>query len=496
MYIYSCPHSVSAVLKLALEALHTIDQEADALCGLSDAIWDNPELCYQETVSSALQRSFLEERGFHVDSPAFGIPTAFTATFGSGNPKIGILGEFDALSCMSQVADVAEERPLEEGASGHGCGHNLLGTAAVGAALAVKRYLEETGESGTVVYFGCPAEENGSGKAFMAREGAFSDLDCALTWHPGSLNKIYSDSSLANVMTLYHFKGKSAHAAAAPECGRSALDAVELMNIGVNFLREHVVQEARMHYAITNAGGLSPNVVQAKADVLYLVRIPDVEQLGELQERVTRIAQGAALMTETEMSYETIKACANYIPNRELSSQLYRAMLDIPLPAFSEAEKGYAARFTKTLPARPQELDHLAATVGDRAVAKRLRAHAVDAIYDFVVPYDEDAPIHTSFGSTDVGDVSWLCPTAQFVSSTWAPGTPGHTWQVVAQGKGPVAHKMMLWGAKVIALTALRVISDASILRKARAEFHETMTGRTYRQLPDDVKPRAVADLL
>lgn len=479
-----------------MKVLNAIDDEADALYGLADAIWDTPELGYEEKISSGLQASFLEARGFSIVPEAFGIPTAFTATFGSGYPRIGILGEFDALSCMSQQADIWEEKPVTEGASGHGCGHNLLGTASIGSALAVKKYLETGSTSGTIIYFGCPAEENGSGKAFMAREGAFSHLDCALTWHPGTVNRIFSDSSLANILILYHFKGKSAHAAAAPEHGRSALDAVELMNVGVNFLREHMIQEARIHYAITNSGGLSPNVVQSKADVLYLIRTPEVSQLDELQGRVSRIAEGAALMTDTKMSYEIVKSCANYLGSRTLSKQVYQAMKDIPIPGFSDEEKNYTARFSSTFSSGAHELEKFASSVTDRNVRKALKERSTDGIYDFVLPYDEAGRRGQNGGSTDVGDVSWLCPTAQFIASTWAPGTPAHTWQVVAQGKGPVAHKMMLWAAKVLALTAVRVITDPTLLHQAKEEFSESMEDRIYRPLPPEVRPRAVSELL
>lgn len=477
------------------ELIEVIDTESDGLCALSDAIWDHPEMGYQETASANLQMDFLKAHGFSIQSPAFGIATAFTAQYGSGAPRIGILGEFDALSCLSQVADGPEESPLVPGAPGHGCGHNLLGVASIGGALAVKEYLQTHGVSGTVIYFGCPAEENGSGKAFMAREGAFASLDCALTWHPGTLNKVYAESSLANEMTLYHFKGKSSHAAAAPEYGRSALDAVELMNVGVNFLREHVVQEARMHYAITNAGGLSPNVVPAKADVLYMIRLPDVSQLGELQQRVNDIARGAALMTGTQVSWETIKACANYLPNRTLSEEVYQAMQDIPLPSFSEKERAYAKQYVAPANAA-RDLEKVVSGVRDRSVAREILQHRDDVISSFLVPYDADAPLRMSYGSTDVGDVSWNCPTAQFVAATWAPGTPGHTWQVVAQGKGDIAHKMMLWSAKVIGLSAIRILQNPSSLKAVKEEFQETMQTRAYRPLSAEVKPRPVADLV
>ena len=283
--------------------------------------------------------------------PAFGIDTAFTASFGSGRPVIGFLGEFDALAGLSQEAGRVEKAALQPGGNGHGCGHNLLGVAAAAAAAAVKEYLEKTGQPGTVIFFGCPGEEGGSGKAFMAREGAFDGLDFAVTWHPSDVNSVRTGSSLANFQVLFQFEGVSAHAAGCPEMGRSALDAVELMNVGSNYLREHIIQEARLHYAVLDTGGYSPNVVQNHAGVLYLIRAPRIGQAKEIYDRVVDVARGAALMTGTQMHYELIKSCANVVPNRVMEQVMYEAMRDVPLPVYTEAEYENAGAFAGTVPA-------------------------------------------------------------------------------------------------------------------------------------------------
>lgn len=259
------------------EAIAAVGREQARLTQLSDAIWDHPQVKYQETFAAGLLSDFLREEGFTVETGVAGIPTAFCASYGSGAPVIGLLAEYDALEGMSQAAEATTRQPVVNGAPGHGCGHNLLGVGAVGAALAVRDYLKG-GAKGTVKLFGCPAEEGGSGKTFMAREGVFDGTDIALTWHPGDTNDVACGSNLANCQVLYRFHGKAAHAAICPELGRSALDAVELLNVGVQFLREHMPSDCRVHYAITNAGGASPNVVQAEAEVMYLMRAPQLTQ--------------------------------------------------------------------------------------------------------------------------------------------------------------------------------------------------------------------------
>lgn len=475
--------------------LDEIDEKSDSLCALSDEIWGYAETAFTEFQSENALMEFFRKEGFRVTEEAYGVKTAFTAEFGSGSPRVGLLGEFDALSGLSQVAEKVEKEAEVSGGCGHGCGHNLLGVGSAAAALAVKRYLED-GHPGTVVYYGCPGEEGGSGKAFMARNGAFKDLDCAITWHPGTTNSVGKDSSLANFQVLYSFKGITAHAAGCPEMGRSALDALELMNVGANFLREHMIDKARVHYAITDTGGYSPNVVQDKAKAIYLIRAPKVGQAYELYQRVNKIAEGAAIMTETTMEHQLIKSCANMVSNRVLEKVLYQAMQDVGVPEYTEEEYEKAAAYTATAPAGAEasyaELieDHLVP-----ANVKFLKEKKDRRIYDFVVPYEEVHIVSTGTGSTDVGDASWMCPTAQISTATWAPRTPGHSWQVVSQGKSSTAHKGMLYAGKSMGLAAVYMMEDAELLKAAREEYDEAMEDQTYIPIPDDVQPRALSQI-
>src|SRR5690625_601353 len=401
---------------------------------ISDYIWDHPELRYEEYESAKYLSDGLEKEGFTVTSGIANIDTAFVAEFGSGNPVIAFLGEYDALSNLSQKSGVAQQEPVVEQGNGHGCGHNLLGTGALAAAVTLKAYLEKNNVDGTVRFYGCPAEEGGSGKTFMAREGVFDDVDVALTWHPGPINAIWSFSSLANVQAYFKFTGKSAHAAAAPHLGRSALDAVELMNTGVNYLREHIIPEARIHYAVTNTGGFSPNVVQAEAEVLYLIRAPEIKQVDEIYERVIKIAEGAALMTETEMTMKFDKACSNYIPNRSLEKILYNKLLDSTIEQLTEEEIQFAKKLWESLtPHEKKSFLNSSKNFGDSIYENISKGRY---LADFVSPYE---PIERPMaGSTDVADVSWVVPTAQLSAATCALGTPGHSWQMTTQGKSKI----------------------------------------------------------
>lgn len=477
------------------EYLKVIEADGERLCSLSDAVWENPETAFTEYRSAKLLVSFLKEQGFAVEEGVCGIATAFTASYGSGKPKIGFLGEFDALSGMSQKAGILEKEALGEGCSGHGCGHNLLGVGALAAAMAVKAYLED-GHEGTVIYYGCPGEEGGSGKAFMAREGIFDDLDCAITWHPGTMNMVCKDSSLANFQLLYEFEGKSAHAAGCPELGRSALDALELMNVGCNFLREHMPDKARVHYAITDAGGYSPNVVQSRASAVYLVRAPRQQEAHELMGRVDRIAEGAALMTDTRVSRRLIKSCANTVPNRVLEKLMYEVMEEVGVPAYTEEEYRLGEAYRKTAGDGPDTgfedvmEDHLLPEN-----RKFLKSHRGDRLYDFIVPYEPVHLVKAGGGSTDVGDVSWQCPTVQINTAVWAPKSPGHSWQVVAQGKSSIAHKGMLYAARCMALGAMKAMESPEILREAAKELQEELNGQTYIPVPPEVKPQAISSL-
>jgi aminobenzoyl-glutamate utilization protein B len=478
--------------------LKKLDDSAERLYALSDWIWDKAEISHAEKESSKLLMDFLAGEGFSVKPQAYGLPTAFTAEYGAGSPRIGILGEYDALSLMGQRADAFEKCPAPSGGSvdGHGCGHHLLGVGSLGAALAAKDFLQQTGKPGAIVYYGCPAEESGSGKAFMARAGAFKDLDCALTWHPGTLTTIFSERSLANIMVKYYFHGVSSHAGAAPEMGRSALDAVELMSVGVNYLREHMIDDARVHYAVTNSGGASPNVVQADADVVYLIRAPEMAQVLDLFKRVNDIADGAALMTGTSTRRKTIVTCSNFISNRVLEGLLYESLTAVPLPEISEAGREYLAKYSATCSTPPEAvLKSTAENHPSPAGRAFLKQHLGDQVYNFVVPWESERENKIMRGSTDVGDVSWQCPTAQFFAATFAPGSPGHSWQVVAQGKSQTAHDMTLYSAKVLALASLRLFSEPGLIAKAQGEFAEEMRGRTYFPVPAEAQPGTMPDL-
>lgn len=454
--------------KIKEKLYSAIDAQADLFFQLSDDIWDHPETCYTEFVSAGLQKEALKKLGFEVRENLADIPTAFSGRYGHGHPVIGILGEFDALSGLSQEAGKAEKCPVVPGANGHGCGHNLLGTAGIAAAYAVKEYLQESGQDGTIIYFGCPAEEGGAGKGFMARDGVFDELDCALTWHPGDNNSVTAGSTLANIVTRYRFHGMASHAAAAPEFGRSALDAVTLMNVGAQFLREHVIQDARIHYAVTDSGGVSPNVVQADTEVLYMTRAPRIFQVQEIQERVDDIARGAALMTGTKMEKIFVKATSDIVPNTVLNKVLQTNMENAPLPEFSDEDIAEAKAIYDAIPMKGGKLEKYLDKLG--AGREAYEKYIGEPYYgSFVLPLLQDES--HSAGSSDVGDVSWVTPTAQFTAATEAADTPGHSWQLTAQGKTGYAHKMELFAAKVLTGAAVDLLNDPEKIEEAKMEL-------------------------
>ena len=454
--------------------LSYIDLKSKLLTDTSDYIWDNPELAFTEFRSAAKLQEVLKDEGFLVENGLAGIETAFSGTFGHGRPVIGILGEFDALSGLGQEPVQTEKKPNGQ-PCGHGCGHNLLGAASLGAAMALKHFLETTGKEGTVIFFGCPGEEGGSGKAFMARDGVFDSLDAALTWHPADKNYVRNVTSTANYQILYKFDGQAAHAAAHPHLGRSALDAVELMNIGVNFLREHVDTSIRMHYSITDAGGASPNVVQSHAEVLYLLRAPVNTMLPDLYDRVNDIARGAALMTGTKESHEFIKACSNTVLNDAIQQRLYECMKTVGVPEVTNEDLAYAKELTEKALCGLPDADP---------------AHPIHYELEEYVPHS----VVQKFGSTDVGDVSWVCPTGQIGTATEAFGTPGHSWQECTQGKAPLAHKMMIYAAKVLALCGSELFTDPKLLEDAKSEFRKAVGPEGYVcPIPKDVKPRSMS---
>jgi aminobenzoyl-glutamate utilization protein B len=473
-----------------------LDEKKSVMTDASDRIWDFAETAFEEFRSAELIEGVMRHHGFDVEAGTGGIKTAFCATFGNGSPVIGILAEYDALSGLSQEAGHAERREATPGGNGHGCGHNLFAGASIGAALAAKEYLASNKLPGTVKLFGCPGEEGGSGKAFMARAGVFDDLDAAYAWHPMSVNAILDMSLLANYQVLYKFKGVASHAAAAPDKGRSALDAVELMNVGVNFLREHVIQDARIHYAITNSGGFSPNVVQPYAEVLYLIRAPRTPQVEEIYQRVNKIAQGAALMTETDLEVQFIKACSNVVPNKTLSGVLYDNLTALDMPSYTEDEMAFALEIAKTAPGSASA--DIGRYLGSHPEEAQKCLQKLDGrpICDIVLPFYRDDPDRILAGSSDVGDVSWITPTAQVVTACYALGTPEHSWQLVSQGRTSIAHKGMMLAAKVMAGGVVDLLESPDIIEGAKAELKNRLGGETYRSaIPSDVMPLAISKL-
>ncbi len=451
----------------------TVDSHTDNLKSVADRIWSFAEIRYEETQSAALLADELEKAGFSVTRNAGNIETAFVASYGEGQPVVAILGEFDALTGLSQKSGVSHYDPVVAGGNGHGCGHNLLGTGALAAALALKACKDELNLKGTIRYYGCPAEEGGGGKAYMAREGLFSDVDVAFTWHPWDENLAYNARMLATNQLYFTFRGTSAHAGFEPHLGRSALDAVELTNVGCNYLREHIIQDGRIHYAITDTGGRAPNVVQSHAQVLYKVRAPRMDQVREITERVKNVARGAAQMTGTELEITFDAASADLVPNVTLAGMMHQEFEKLGVAQFSNSEKDFAGRIQQTFSSEVQA-----------RIAKR------DKILSEDLNAFEEEPTFLH-GSTDVGDVSWLVPTGQVYVATEAYGTPPHTWQMVAQGTSGYAHKGMLQAGRVLAASAVRAMIDPQLVADAKMEHREQLGGEAYVPLiPADATPQ------
>ena len=427
------------------EMLDHIEERAATYTGLADQIWDWAELGYQETQSSGALRDLLRAADFRIEPGVAGIPTAFIASSGSGSPVIAIMGEFDALPGVSQAAvPYAAERA--NAPNGHACGHHLFGVGSAAAAIAVSDWLRATGTPGTIRFYGTPAEEGGAGKVYMVRAGLFDDVDAVLHWHPGAQNSADASSSLSNKSAKFRFSGRASHAAVSPWNGRSALDGVEAMNYLVNLMREHVEPETRIHYVITR-GGEAPNVVPAQAEVFYYVRHPEMSEVKALFARIVQAAEGAALGTETEMSYEVIHGLYNVLPNRTLAEVVHRQLSTLGGYSYSEEERAFAQRIQESFPHGAPPLT----TVGE--------------IKSFEVTE------RGSGGSTDVGDVSWVVPTAGLSTATWVPGTSAHSWQAVAAGGTSIGHKGMLLAARTLALSAAEYFENPALLQTAKAEL-------------------------
>lgn len=454
---------------------HYIEEHQDYFQSVSTYIYEHPETRFEEYESAAFLAKACEEQGFTVTKGIANIPTAFQAVYGSGKPTISYLGEFDALPNLSQEPNESTYQPLDNHI-GHGCGHNLLGTGAFAAACATKAYLEENNLPGTVIFFGCPGEEGGSGKTFMAKEGVFKGVDAALTWHPSPSNSIMKLPSLANYQITFNFKGVAAHAANSPHLGRSALDAVELMNVGVNYLREHVIPEARLHYAVTDTGGFSPNVVQPNATVVYLIRAPHINQVREIYERVCNVAKGASLMTGTEVTIEMEKACSNYVPNRALEKIMHEQFKAVGAVQPTETDIAFAKDIWETL--SPEEQGFALELIEGFGFSGTKESIKNKYLLDFISPYEASDEIF--YGSTDVADVSWNVPTAQLTCATSAMGTPLHTWQMTTQGISNFSHAGMLNAARVMAMTGLHLFENEAALQTVKAEFAQFQKENEY----------------
>lgn len=427
------------------QVLKNLNQKSEVYGAIAQNIWEFAEMGYLEEKSSALLQKTLSDEGFKIEKGIAGIPTAFIAEYGSGAPIIALLGEYDALPGLSQQA--APEKISAQKEAGHACGHHLFGTASTAAAIAVKEWIETNKIKGTIRFYGCPAEEGGSGKVYMVRDGLFNDVDIALHWHPGAQNAASAGAALANKSAKFRFNGISAHAAGSPEKGRSALDGVEGMNMMVNMMREHVPEKARIHYVITS-GGKAPNVVPDFAEVYYYARHNSRDVVIDIFDRIVKAAEGAAMGTGTSMEYEMIGGTHELLPNLTLQKLMHNNLTKVGGITYTPEEKEFA--------------DKIAVTLGypnaDLNTAKNIQ------------PYKTEAK---AYGSTDVGDVSFTVPTAGMGTATWVPGTPAHSWQAVAAGGTSIGKKGMMIAAKTLTLTAIDLFKNEDLIKKAKEELIE-----------------------
>lgn len=454
---------------IAYEAIQKYRPQLDAL---SKNIWEHPEGPFVEYQACQWTAKLLEQAGFHVETGVFGLPTAIMATWGSGHPIVGLMGEYDALPGLSQALS-PEEQPNAGQKYGHGCGHNLLDAAHVGAAIGLKEEMEQTGLTGTIVFYGCPAEEVLTGKPFMAKEHAFDCLDLAIAFHPGGTNSVFQGINAGINSLEFHYKGRTAHAGGDPYNGRSALDALELTNVGTQYLREHVTDDVRIHY-MTLEGGTAPNIVPDKASSWYMVRAYTRERIEQVCERLIKVAKGAAMMTETEVEVRMLGGCYPTMQNRFLADVLQECMHQIPWEKFDDEDR----RFSEEL--RKSNLEASARS------AAALHMKDGELLYEGVRPI---IPSNSS-GSFDMGDVCHIVPTIMFSTTCRPVGTPNHHWQNTACSGAGIGEKGMINAAKVMALFGLRVMTDPTICEKAKKEFDESMSGREYKcPIPDGTLP-------
>ena len=465
-----------------------IADKADVTKRLASEIWSYAELSYEETKSAGALMEALKAEGFAIQDNIADIPTAFTATYkvGSGKPVVGLLAEYDALDGLSQKAASATEEPVVAGGAGHGCGHNLIGAGAFAAAVALKDYMVEHKVDGTVIFFGCPAEEGAGSKQFIARAGCFDDVDFAYTWHPGTINEVGSNGDVAIMGANFVFDGVASHAGGAPHLGRSALDACELMNIGCNYLREHMIDEARIHYAYSDPGGTAPNVVQSHAVIKYEVRAPKVSQVQELFTRVVDVAKGAALMTGTKMHYEITMAFSDYYANRTLGVLVDECMRELGAPEWTEEDYQLAAQFLRTYPR--STLVGIKENLTEYFDADQVEKELEKPLDKVIHPFNPKETRYHS-GSTDVGDVGYATPTVSLNIATACLGNVGHSWQNTAFSCSAVGMKGMLRAAEVLTLASLRTMERPELIEKAKEELKRKNGGKYTCPLTDYVVP-------
>ena len=441
--------------KKAEDVLQKLDSQKEKYSSIAQNIWGLAEMGYQEEKSAALLQQTLAEAGFTIHTGVANIPTAFTAEYGSGSPIIGIMGEYDALPGLSQEA-VAEKKSAGK-AAGHACGHHLFGTASAAAAIAVKDWMVSSKIKGTIRFYGTPAEEGGGAKVYMSREGLFDDVDVALHWHPSSQNAASAAAALSNISAKFRFYGVSSHAAGAPERGRSSLDGVEAMNNMVNLMREHIPQETRIHYVITD-GGKAPNVVPDFAEVYYYARHNRRDVVKNIFDRIVKAAEGAAMGTGTTMDFEIVNGVHELLPNLTLQKVVHHNLTKVGGIAYTNEEKAFADKIAISLGQQGADL----------ATAKNVQ------------PYKETA---RAYGSTDVGDVSFVVPTVGFSTATWVPGTSAHSWQAVAAGGTTIGKKGMMVAAKTLTLTAMDLFKNKDLVAKAKKEFLDRR-GADFKYVP------------
>ena len=442
-------------------------------------IWDYAETCFQERQSAQALIALLEKSGFRIQRNAAGLETAFVAEFGAGGPVIGFLGEYDALPALSQKAGEVRHIPIQEGAPGHGWCHHILGTGALAAAVALSRYLQKYGLKGTVRYYGCPAEEGGAGKIYMAKAGLFDDAACAITWHPCDDNNVWSMNFMAIQNLRIRFHGIAAHSASQGHLGRNALEATELTGVGSNYLRGHVERDVCINYAVTNAGGPAPNVIQDYAEMVYNIRAYTHKKAVAAARWVEEIAQGAAMMSRTRVEVLYEGGLSELVPNRTLERIAFEKFQQVGVTPYTQEDMDFCAEIHKTFPAGAEDstcnnLEYLYGKVAQELIPQ-IRGKAIN---DILYPYTEIP--HAKYGSTDVCDVSWFTPTVQVTTACYAKDTPGHSWQQVAQGKRPLCFNGMMTAAKIMALTGAQLLEDPQAIADMRREFDQAMAGRSY----------------